>query len=226
MNRLKVESIIRPESDSSEAYKMLRMNIEFLTVDKKVKTIMVTSSGFQEGKSYTASNLAVQLAQNGKKTIIIDCHQKKPDIHKFFKLLNEDGLTNIMSSGIKTNELIKPTSEENLYALVSGNFLVSSSKLFESLKFKNLISELKDSFDFIILDAPPLLVGADAQIISKYVDGCILVVAIRTLNREEIFKGKELLDKLNSNILGVVLNKIEVNTKKYYKYYKKNRKHK
>lgn len=226
MNSLKLESIIRPESQGSEAYRILKTNLKFLSVDKQIKTIMVTSSGFQEGKSYTASNLAVQLAENGDKTIIIDCHQKKPDIHKIFKLLNEDGLSKIMSNEIKINELIKTTSKENLYVLVSGNFLENSSKIFESTKFKNLLKELKENFDFIILDCPPLLVGADAQIISKYVDGCILVIATRALDRDDIIKGKDLLDKVNANILGVVLNKVEINTKMYDKYYKKNRKKK
>lgn len=223
MNLLQIESLIRPESQSSEAYRILKTNLEFSTAHKKIKTIMVTSAGFQEGKSYTASNLAVQLAQNGEKTIIVDCHEKKPDIHRIFRLSNENGLSNIMSNEIKINEIIKPTTEENLYALVAGNSLVNSSKLFESSKFKDLIEELKENFDYIILDAPPLLVGADAQIISKHVDGCILVVAPRTLDRGDVIKGKELLDRVNSNILGVVLNKVEVNTKMYSKYYKKNR---
>lgn len=223
MNSLNIESITKPESQISEAYKVLRVNLESLTDDKKIKAILVTSASFQEGKSYTASNLAVQLAEHGKKTIIIDCHQKKPDIHKIFKLPNKDGLTNIMRNEIKISDLIKSTTQENLFVLVSGNLLSNSSKLFEHPSFEGLIKELKESFDFIILDSPPILVGADTQMILKHVDGCILVVAARTLDRDEVVKAKEVLDKVSTNILGVVLNKVEVNTKAYYKYYKKRR---
>lgn len=221
MDLLQIESVIKPDSQISQAYRMLKTEIEISNSDKRIKTIMITSTGFQEGKTYIASNLSVQMAQGGNKTIIVDCHRRKPDIDKIFKLSNEKGLSDILIENINFNELIQPTAVENLYVLSAGKFTVSSVNLFDSSQFKSLIAHLKENFDFIILDCPPIVTGADTQIISKRVDVCILVVAARMQDRESIVKGKELLEKVNSKILGVVLNKAEVNTKPYYKYYKK-----
>lgn len=221
MGLLQIESIVRPDSQISEAYRMLKAEIEISDFDKKIKTIMITSTGFQEGKTYIAANLSVQIAKGGNKTIIVDCHRRKPDIDKIFKLSNERGLSDILLENIKYQDLIQSTSEQNLYALTTGKYTENSVNLFNFIKFEALINYLKEIFDFIILDCPPIMAGADTQIISRNSDGCILVVAARMQDRESISKAKESLEKINSKILGAVLNKAEVNTKSYYKYYKK-----
>lgn len=216
-----IESITRPDSPVSEAYRALKTEIDISDSDKNIKTIMITSTGFQEGKTYIASNLSVQMARGGNKTIIVDCHRRKPDLDKIFKMPNEKGLSDILIENVNFQDLIQGTSEKNLYLLTAGKFTLNSVNLFSSLKFKELINYLKENFDFIILDCPPLIAGADAQIISRNSQGCILVIAARMQDRSSILKGKELLEKVNSKILGAVLNKAEINTESYFNYYKK-----
>lgn len=216
-----IESIMEPGSPVSEAYRALKTEIDISDSDKKIKAIMITSTGFQEGKTYIAVNLSVQMARSGSSTIIIDCHRRKPDLNRIFKLPNEKGLSDILFENVKFQDLIQSTSEKNLYLLTAGEFTVNSVNLFDSIKFKEMMNYLKANFDFIILDCPPLMAGADAQIISRNCQGCIFVIAARMQDRESILKGKEMLEKVNSKILGAVLNKAETNTKSYFKYYKK-----
>jgi len=218
-----IVSISKPESPTTDAYRILKSNIQTISKGKDVKIIMITSAGFKEGKTATASNLAVLMAQDEKKTILIDCHLRKPDVHKFFKLSNDIGLSNILTSNNKLKEAIQITSEKDLYVLTAGEIYPNPSKLIDSPSFNSFLIGLKEDFDCVILDAPPILMGVDAQILSKYVDGCIFVVATRNLDRQTVIEGEELLQKLNVNILGVVLNKADISTRESSKYYRKNK---
>jgi len=209
------------DSLSLDAYRVLKSNIKIISSKKDVKVIMVTSAGFKEGKTVVAANLSMLMAQSGEKTVLIDCHQRKPDVHKFFKLSNDIGLSDIFIDNKKFEDTVLTTLDENLYILTAGKICTNPSKIIESNLFVSFFKELKQYFDHIIIDAPPLLMGADAQILSQYVDGCILVVAARNLETETVIKGFEVLGKSNVNILGVVLNKLDISNKDYHKYYKK-----
>lgn len=219
MEKFKLVTVNNLNSPVSEAYKMLRTNIQFSNFDENVKAILITSAGPGEGKSTTAANLAVVMAQSGKKTILVDCDQRKPRLHKIFRVSNIIGLSNFLVNEVDYESAILDTGIENLHILTSGTKPPNPTELLGSNKMKLFINVLKDRYDYIIMDTAPILIAADTQVLSKSADGCILVVCSNQAEREAVIKGKELLNKVNSRILGVVLNKTKENLKSYYGYY-------
>lgn len=219
MENLDLITVKDPRSPISESYRTLRTNIQFSSFDEKIRTIVVTSSGPGEGKSTTSSNLAVVLAESGKKTILIDCDQRKPKLHKVFALSNKYGLSNLLVEEVNFNDVINHTSIENLDVLTSGTRPPNPSELLSSAKMSQFIKNLKNEYEYIILDTPPVIMVTDAQILSQHSDGCLLVVSSGEADRDAAQRAKELLTKVNAKILGVVLNKIDVTGKGYYGYY-------
>jgi len=218
----KLEELItveNPKSPVSESYRTLRTNIMFSSLDIKVQTIMVTSSGPEEGKSTVSSNLAVIMAQSGKKTIIIDCDLRKPRLHKVFKVSNIKGLSNYLIGEVTIADVVKQTSVQNLQLLPSGIKPPNPAELLGSAKMGSFVESLKQYYDYIILDTPPVVIVTDAQLVSQYADGCLLVIAAGEVDRDAPIKAKELLTKVNAKILGVVLNKVDETGKGRYKYY-------
>ena len=218
MQGLDLITVTEPNSPMSEAYRTLRTNIEYSSFDKKVKSVLITSSGPGEGKTTTASNLAVVMAQGGKKTILIDCDQRKPTIHKMFKISNSIGLSNMLVGESEMEIGIEKTEVPNLYVLSSGIKPPNPAELLGSEKMKNFVEELKKTYDFIILDTPPIIMVTDAQILAQYTDGCLLVISSREAERDSVIKAQGLLEKVNAKILGVVLNKVDYTKKGYYQY--------
>lgn len=212
-------SINNPKSPITEAYRVLRTNIQFSSFDKQVKAICVTSSGPGEGKSTVASNLAVVTAESGKKTIIIDCDQRKSRQHKIFGVSNAIGLSDLLAGTATFDQAVQKTKIDNLFILTGGTKPPNPSELLASAKMKNFITLLKEKCDFIIIDSPPVLMVTDAQLLASYIDGYLLVVSSGEADRNAAAKAKELLEKVNGKILGVVLNKLEVSEKGYYGYY-------
>ncbi|WP_027623948.1 CpsD/CapB family tyrosine-protein kinase [Clostridium lundense] len=208
-----------PKSPIAEAYRTLRTNIQFSSFDKKIQTIMVTSSGPGEGKSTTSSNLAVVMAQTGGKTIIIDCDQRKPRLHKLFNLSNEVGLSDLLAGNTGFSAAVHETKIKNLDVLPAGTRPPNPSELLSSNKMSGFVEDLRGEYDCIILDTPPIVAVTDAQLIARYVDGCILVISSGEVEREAAIKAKALLDKVQARIIGAVLNKVEVSEKGYYGYY-------
>ncbi|MCB2293937.1 CpsD/CapB family tyrosine-protein kinase [Clostridium algoriphilum] len=204
----------------SEAYRTLRTNIEFSSFDKKIKTILITSSGPGEGKTTTSSNLAIVMAQGGSKTLLIDCDQRKPSVHRVFGFSNANGLSNILvnENEVDINVSIQKTVVPNLHVLSSGTRPPNPAELLGSEKMKNFIEELKKTYDYIILDTPPITLVTDAQILSQYTDGCLLVISAGEAERDAVIKAKGLLEKVNAKILGVVINKMDSKKKGYYNY--------
>jgi len=220
MKGLDLITFKEPNSPMSESYRTLRTNIQFSSFDKKIKTILVTSSGPGEGKTTTSSNLAMVMAQGGNKTLLIDCDQRKPQVHKVFGLSNEKGLSNILvnENEIDINTGVHKTDQPNLHILSSGTRPPNPAELLGSDKMKNFIEELKKTYDFIILDTPPIVLVTDAQILAQYVDGCLLVISSGEAERDSVIKAKSLLEKVNAKILGTVLNKVDSKKKGYYHY--------
>jgi capsular exopolysaccharide synthesis family protein len=207
-----------PKSPISESYRTLRTNIQFSSFDKDIKTIVVTSSAPGEGKSTTVGNLALVMAQSGKRVLLIDADLRKPTVHKKFKLSNQTGLTNILIEDKNPFEVIQKYSD-NLYILTSGILPPNPAEVVASNKLRNFINEMKNHFDYILLDSPPVIAVTDAQILSSFLDGVILVVSSGEAEKELVKKSKDLLDKVNANIIGVVLNKLELKSRKGYGYY-------
>jgi capsular exopolysaccharide synthesis family protein len=219
MEKPDIIAIQSPKSPIAEAYRTLRTNIQFSSFDNKIQTIVVTSSGPGEGKSTTASNLAAVMAENGSKTILIDCDQRKPRLHKVFLTSNESGLSDLLVGKVKFEDAVQETKIPNLSILTSGTRPPNPSELLGSGKMKQFIDGLKEKYEYIIIDTPPIIAVTDAQLIASHADGCLLVIASSQAEREAAVKAKELLEKVNAKILGVVLNKLEVQEKGYYGYY-------
>lgn len=214
-------TISSPKSPIAEAYRTLRTNIQYSSIDKKIQVVCVTSSGPSEGKSTIAANLAVVTAQAGKKTLLIDCDQRKPRQHKLFNISNMTGLSNLLADETGIAEAVQKTDIENLMVLPAGTRPPNPSELLSSEKMRNLIGSLREKLNFIIIDTPPLLMVTDAQLLSGYTDGYLLAVASGEAEREAVAKARELLENVNGKILGAVLNKLKVEEKGYYAYYNK-----
>ncbi|MFA9396919.1 MAG: CpsD/CapB family tyrosine-protein kinase [Clostridiaceae bacterium] len=214
----------QPKSPISESYRTLRTNIEFSSIDNETKKILITSSGPQEGKSTLSANLALTMAQSGKKTIYIDCDLRKPTVHKKFRITNRLGLSNLLVNGLKIEETVMCYAP-NLDILTAGTIPANPSEIISSKRMKLFMQLAENKYERIIIDSPPLNAVTDAQILSSLVDGVVLVVAANQTEVESAKKAKDLLDKVNANILGVVLNKSEKGHGKkyagngYYYYY-------
>ncbi|PEJ59494.1 capsular biosynthesis protein [Bacillus sp. AFS002410] len=212
-------TLTNPKSPFAEQYRTVRTNIQFSSIDKKVKSILVTSSEPSEGKTTTIANLAVTYAQQGKKVLLVDADLRKPQLHSDFKLENFKGLTTAIAQEKSLKDFIQKSQIDNLSILTSGPIPPNPSELLSSEKMKNLIAIMYEQFDIVLFDAPPLLAVTDAQIISQVCDGTILVVRRGHASKEKIKKAKELLTLVNANILGVVLNRAEQEKDGYYYYY-------
>lgn len=207
-----------PKSPISEAYRTLRTNIQFSNFDNKLSTILITSSGPSEGKSTTASNLALTLAETGSKVLLIDCDLRKPSLHKKFNISNHKGLSNLLIGQYKFADVAQKYTD-NLCILTSGTIPPNPSEMLSSKKMKQFLEEAKVNFNYVILDTPPVIAVTDAQILSTMADGVLLVIATGQAEISATQKSKELLDHVKANILGVVLNKAEVKKNKNYGYY-------
>ncbi|MGV8983538.1 CpsD/CapB family tyrosine-protein kinase [Clostridium sp.] len=210
-----------PKSRSAEAFRTLRTNIQFSSLDKEFKSIVVTSSGAGEGKSTVLSNLAITMAESGKKVILVDCDFRKPSIHKKMGITNSVGLTNILVQDVKKEECIVKTDVNNLFILTSGPIPPNPAELLGTQKMKNFIEILKSEYDLVLIDAPPVLAVTDAQILATIADGVIFVASYGEAQKDALVDAKELIDKVGGKILGIVFNKVPEAVSGYYgKYYK------
>ncbi|MFC4802558.1 CpsD/CapB family tyrosine-protein kinase [Neobacillus sp. GCM10023253] len=215
----KLITSIAPKSPISEQYRTVRTNIQFSSVDKEIRVIMVTSSGPAEGKSTTAANLAVTFAQLGKKVLLVDADLRKPTVHHTFGVTNLFGFTTVLTKQRTLENTINETEEPDLYVLTSGPIPPNPAELLSSKSMEQFIEEAKSVFDYVIFDTPPLLAVADPQILANQCDGTILVVYSEKTEIDLAKKAKELLETAQSKLLGVVLNHKEVQKSDYYYYY-------
>lgn len=209
-----------PKSPISEAFRTLRTNIQFSSIDKEIRTIVITSSKPGEGKSIVAANLAISISQEGKKVLLIDCDMRKPTVHKVFNITNIHGLTNILMGNKELSDMEHKFNGEasTLSILPSGPIPPNPSELLGSNRMKAFLEQIRLDYDMVILDSPPIGLVTDSAILSTLVDGTILVVAAGQVEVEVAKRSRELLDKVNANIIGVVLNKIPISGRGSYKY--------
>jgi capsular exopolysaccharide synthesis family protein len=217
----KLATFKNPKSRTAEAFRTLRTNIQFSSLDKELKCIVVTSSGSGEGKSTVMSNLAITIAESGKKVILVDCDLRKPSIHKKLGVTNSIGLTNMLVQGVKKEECIFKTTVNNLFVLTSGPIPPNPAELLGTKKMLNLIEELKEEFELVLIDAPPVLAVTDAQILSTIADGVIFVASYGEAQKNALVDAKHLIDKVGGKIIGIVFNKVPEDVSGYHgKYYK------
>lgn len=205
----------------AEAYRMLRTNIKYTSLDKEVKTIIVTSSEPGDGKSTTSSNLAEAISQDDNRVLFIDCDLRKPVAHKTFGISNSKGLSDILCDNTcDVDSCIQ--KRDNIDILTSGRIPPNPSELLGSKRMKNLIHDFRDKYDYVVIDTAPIMAAADAQILSGSVDGVILVTSSNKTNKKSLTRAQKVLEHAKANILGVVLNNYETtSTGSYYYYYYK-----
>lgn len=209
---------IDPKSPISEAYRNMRTNVYYTNIDREIQVVQITSSIQGEGKSVTAANYAVALAQSGKKVLIIDCDLRRPNIHKIFGLPNINGLTNALIRENKLEKCIKYTNVKDVFALVAGPIPPYPSEMIDSERMGEVITAVKSSFDMIIIDSPPVIPVTDALILANRVDGTIVVVSVGTTEKELFKRTIKELEKVGANILGTVANNVSTKGKRYSSY--------
>lgn len=207
------------KSVAAEAYRTLRTNIQFSSYDQEVRVITVTSSRPGEGKSTVACNMAITFAENGKKVLLVDTDLRRPTVHKKFRLPNSLGIVNVIMKMEMISEVIHHDVTEGLDIITSGVIPPNPSELLGSKKFQRFLDEMKDQYDTIILDSPPLLAVTDAQVLTTLSDGTVVVAQHGVTKKDEIMQAKSLLEKVKGNILGVVLSQIPEEDNGYYYYY-------
>lgn len=216
---LSLITLEQAKSPIAEAYRTLRTNVQFTSVDSKTKKIMLTSAGPREGKSTTVANLAISIAQAGKSVLIIDADMRNPTQHKLFELSNFEGLSSFLVSESESQNTFRETTIPGLKILTGGPIPPNPAELVGSQRMKRLIEEASEQFDVVLIDTPPIIAVTDAAIIAQEVDGVILVMASGEVNKDYAMRAKAQLDKVGAKILGAVLNKADMKTSEYYYYY-------
>ncbi len=207
-----------PRSPSAEAYRTLRNNIQFSSLDHPIRTLLVTSAGADEGKSTTLCNLAITIAQAGTSTIIVDCDLRRPSVHEILDVSNDKGLTSALLDGKDEALPLQSTAVPGLRVLTAGPVPPNPADLLGTQRMQRLIDALTASAEIVLFDSPPASIFADAAMLASRVDGVILVISAGRTRREVASRAKGILEKANARILGVVLNNARVDTS-LYKYY-------
>ena len=210
-----------PDSIQSESFKTLRTRIQFSSDAKDLKIILITSSAPGEGKSIVATNLATSFAQDHKKTVIIDCDLRKPRVHSIFGDEDSAGFLNYFFGKSSYESIIKKTEVRNLDYITGGSIPPNPSEIIGSPRMKAFILKLRNEYDIIIIDSPPIMAVSDAEILSRLSDGNILVVSADSTEVDWLEESVELLNHEKSIFLGVLLNKFNYKSgyHSYYKYY-------
>ncbi len=212
-------TISNPRSPVAEAYHSLRTNLEFSSPDKPLRSLVVTSAGADEGKSTTLANLAVTMAQTGKKVILVDCDLRRPSQHEIFNVRNNSGLSDLMrDESLLTNPPLQDTPVANLKLLTSGQLPPNPSELLGSRRMDEIIAALLTRAELVLFDAPPIIAVTDAALLSAKVDGVLLIISAGKTKREHARKAQALLEKVNARLIGTVLNNVKIDGSLQYYY--------
>ncbi|MGE5328465.1 MAG: CpsD/CapB family tyrosine-protein kinase [Deltaproteobacteria bacterium] len=218
MEQAMLEVLSNPKSHAAEAYRILRTNLQFSSLDREIKTIVITSSIPGEGKTTTIANLAITFAQSGSRVLLVDTDLRKPRIHKLFGLENNKGITTLLSQH-ETIESCIYNEFDNLDIICCGPIPPNPSELLGSYAMKDIIEKFKEQYDVILFDSAPVNNVTDATILGAICDGVILVAKSGIVDIYAVRKAKEMLNNVNANILGVVLNSINNKNQNAYYYY-------
>lgn len=207
-----------PQSPRAESFRQLRTNLQFANVAGRARTVLVTSSLPGEGKSTTATNLSIALAQAGQSVCLIDADLRRPMVNEYLGLDRNAGLTTALVGAEDVNALLQPWGEDNLYVLTSGQIPPNPSELLGSQEMKLLITSLEEVFDVVIIDAPPLLPVTDAAVLSQHVGGVVLVVGAQKLKQHDLEKSLNALHLVGAHLMGIVLNRLPIKGVDAYSY--------
>jgi len=214
-----------PRSAAAEAYRTLRVNIQFASPDHPLRTILATSAGPDDGKSTTLANLAIALAETGAPTLLVDCDLRRPSLHTLFGLPNEAGLTSLMLAGTAMPDAaglpLQATAVPNLRLLPSGPLPPNPAELLASRRMADLLLLLAEQATYVLFDTPPILAVADAAVLAPRVDGVLLVVRAGKTRRDLAVKARKMLEQVKANLVGAVLTDATLEGSAYAYYGKK-----
>jgi capsular exopolysaccharide synthesis family protein len=209
---------IHPQSPRAESFRQIRTNLQFANVSQDSKTVLVTSSLPGEGKSTTAANLAIALAESGQRVVLIDADLRRPMVDEYLGLERNVGLSTALIGSNQLDDLLQPWGREELYVLTSGQIPPNPSELLGSEAMRDLISTLEHSFDAVVIDAPPLLPVTDAAVLSQHVGGVLLVVGTQLVTTRDLEKSLLSLEMVQARLLGMVLNRLPAKGPDAYAY--------
>lgn len=205
---VKLITAAKPKDVISEQFRTIRTNIDFSSVDQQLQTVLFTSTNVSEGKSTVSANTAVTWAQQGKKVLFIDADLRRPTLATTFGLDNTHGLSTILSQNEDFHEFTNKTSIENLTVLASGPIPPNPAELLNSNRMQQLLTQVKQEFDIVVLDVPPVLSVTDTQLLAANVDGVVLVVRQGMTQRVAVKRSVELIEMVHAKLLGYVLNDV------------------
>lgn len=211
--RLELSCMEEPASAMSEAFRKLRTNMLYMKGVKEIHTLVVTSPLPKEGKTVTAANLAIALAQEGRQVLLVDGNLRNPSIHKLFGIPNDEGLVTAIT-GENSDLAVFPTPQENLHIFPGGPIPTNPSELLSSPKMNELLESLRELFDVIVFDSPPVLTVADTQVLSRSSDAVLLVTRLGVTLCESALQAKELLLHVGANLVGAVANNQRIRHKR------------
>ncbi|MFH1351241.1 MAG: polysaccharide biosynthesis tyrosine autokinase [Pseudomonadota bacterium] len=207
-----------PKSTASEAYRGIRTSILFSSAESEPQVILVSSAGPREGKTISTINLAVTMAQSGSKVIILDCDMRRPKVHKIFDIPRDQGMTNLLVGNMEIKSAIFNTPIPNLDVIPCGPIPPNPSEILGSSRMTKLLEILKKNYTRILIDTPPITAVTDAVVLSKSVDGVVIVIRTNETAREIIQNGLSQLKSVGSNVLGAILNGVVMGRDSYYYY--------
>ncbi len=208
------------KSPPAEAYRGLRTSIQFIGLDRTIKTVQITSPAAADGKTTTSANLAVTMAESGQNVVLVSCDLRRPRIHEFFGLANNFGFTSVLVGDTRLEDaLVSVPKFGNLTVLPSGPVPPNPSELLGSTKAQEVFARLAQAADVVIIDSPPVLPVTDAAVLAGHVDAVVIVAAAQTTTRRDISRSIEVLNRVDAPIVGVVLNGAsEADCYVYYRY--------
>jgi len=208
-----------PKAPEAEAIKVLRTNLQFLGVDKPLRHLLITSTGPDEGKSLVLANLAVTLAQTGKRVLIVDCDLRLPMQHKIYGMSNLQGITNVLAENVNPMDYIQETKVKGVSLLASGPIPPNPSELLGSERLGTVLAQLEEAYDYVLVDAPPVLAVTDASLLATRLDGVILVARAGVAQTNRAKEALQQLTTAKARVLGAVINGIERKKGEGYYYY-------
>lgn len=210
-------TIVDPNGPGSEAYRRMRTNLFYASVDDPPKVVVLTSSGPGEGKSTTAANLGVTLSEAGKSTLVVDCDLRKPMLHRYFETRNITGLVDILTMGRKPQDLWHEPML-NLKLITAGPPPLNPAELLSSQRFAKFLEHARQQFDYVLVDTPPMRVVADSAIVGALGDGVLLVVDAQGTRKNSLRQAMRELEGVGARVLGTILNNVVASEGDYAAY--------